>query len=292
MLYINLDPDFFGHPKTKRLVGLLGRGAEMLPIKLWCYCGKYHAKDGRFTGYSTHEIESLVDWWGKPGDMIDAMVKVEFLVRREDGDYEIHDWLDHEGHIIALKDKAQKAARARWEKDKSSGKSQNKVDVCSSNAPGNAPGDSGNASSNAKGMLKQSSYLPTIPTIPTNSKSFNNTDPEGNFSTASPQVREVLKAVFTQGINIYELINLFHKRSGLNEPLPDEVIIDVARSYLERGAIVRNDFGWFLDSLYRCSQAYFAARNVKEHDNFKKDPVVIGSIFQKFLEAGVSHVAN
>lgn len=115
MPYLNLDLDYHDHPKTKRLVGLLGRGAEALPIRLWCYCGKYHADDGKLTGYSAQEIESICTWWGRKGEMIDAFIKVGFLTRMEDG-FQVHEWSDHQGHLGVFKERASTAAKARWEK--------------------------------------------------------------------------------------------------------------------------------------------------------------------------------
>src|SRR5579884_4321260 len=108
---LNLDLDYFDHPKTKRLVGLLGRGTEVLPIRLWCYCGKYHAKDGRLAGHAAQEIESLVGWWGKPGRFIDALVKVGFA-EWQDNALVIHDWIEHAGHIEAYRQRASAAASA------------------------------------------------------------------------------------------------------------------------------------------------------------------------------------
>ena len=67
MPYLNLDLNYFDHIKTKRLVGLLGRGSEVLPIRLWCACGKHRAESGKLDGYSAQEIESLVEWWGESG---------------------------------------------------------------------------------------------------------------------------------------------------------------------------------------------------------------------------------
>jgi hypothetical protein len=112
---LNLDLDYFTHPKTTRLIGLLGKGAEVLPIRLWCYCGKYHAEDGRLTGYSTQEIESLVGWWGDSGVLIAALLKVHFLEGCEN-DFVCHDWADRNGHIQALKERNRKVAQNRWEK--------------------------------------------------------------------------------------------------------------------------------------------------------------------------------
>ena len=111
---LNLDVDYFSHPKTARLVGLLGRGAEVLPLKLWCYCGKYHADDGRLSTYGAHEIESVMGWWGKRGAAVKAMVKVGFLERDGRG-FRVHDWVAHQGHINALRERARNAANARWE---------------------------------------------------------------------------------------------------------------------------------------------------------------------------------
>jgi hypothetical protein len=119
MPYLNLDLDYFTHPKTTRLIGLLGKGAEVLPIRLWCYCGKYHAEDGRLTGYSTQEIESLVGWWGDPGALIAALLKVRFLEGSEEN-YGCHDWAGRNGHIHALSERNRKVAQARWDKIKGS----------------------------------------------------------------------------------------------------------------------------------------------------------------------------
>lgn len=113
MSYLNLDLDYFSHPKTVRLVGLLGRGAEVLPIRLWCYCGKYHVESGKLTGYSAQEIESAVAWWGKPGELVEAMIRVGFL-EEHDGEYGLHDWQEHEGHLAFFKERAKTAAAARW----------------------------------------------------------------------------------------------------------------------------------------------------------------------------------
>ena len=112
---LNLDLDYFTHPKTQRLIGLLGKGAEVLPLRLWCYCGKYHTEDGRLTGYSAREIESLVGWWGDPGVLVDALIKVRFLEGEEEN-YLCHDWAERNGHIQALKERNQKAAKSRYDK--------------------------------------------------------------------------------------------------------------------------------------------------------------------------------
>jgi hypothetical protein len=120
---INLDLDYFNHPKTQRLVGLLGRGAEVLPIRLWTYCGKYHSEDGSLTGYTDQEIEAICGWWGPYGKMIAAMLecgnhlksKRGFIYRADEGLF-VHDWKIHAGHIEAYKRKAAIMVEARLKK--------------------------------------------------------------------------------------------------------------------------------------------------------------------------------
>jgi hypothetical protein len=141
MPYLNLDLDYFDHPKTVRLVGLLGRGADLLPIRLWSYCGKFHAENGELTGYSPEEIEAALKWWGQPGRALEALLrpfkeKPGFLERIESG-YKVHDWEKINGHIAALKERATAAANARWDKYRSAD-AQALPKHSLSNAPGNA----------------------------------------------------------------------------------------------------------------------------------------------------------
>jgi hypothetical protein len=127
---LNLNLDYFEHRKTRRLVGLLGRGAEVLPLKLWAYCGKFHPEDGRLADYSDQEIESFAGWWGKSGGMLPAMLQAGFMGKDGDGWF-IHDWREHQGHISAYKAKGKAMASARWAKAKADAAS-----IAASNAKG------------------------------------------------------------------------------------------------------------------------------------------------------------
>ncbi len=110
---INVDVDYFTHPKTLRLIGLLGKGAEVFPIRLWCWCAKYHAESGLLAGYSVQEIESCVGWTGESGHFVQAMIKVGLMEENELGFY-VHDFTSLNGHIAAFKERARKANDARW----------------------------------------------------------------------------------------------------------------------------------------------------------------------------------
>ena len=111
---LNFDLDYFEHYKTKRLTGLLGRGAEVIPLKLWVHTGKFHAHDGILTGYSAQEVESIIGWWGPKEKAIDALIKVGFIEPVENG-YLVHDWSEHSGHLAVFKTRAKSAASKRWQ---------------------------------------------------------------------------------------------------------------------------------------------------------------------------------
>ena len=112
---INLDLDYPDHPKTKRLVAILGRGSEAIPIRIWCYCAKYHKKDGSLADYSPAELEALADWRGTPGKALAALLRVGFLDSTPEG-IKVHDWEEHAGHLSLYHEAAKAAANARWAK--------------------------------------------------------------------------------------------------------------------------------------------------------------------------------
>ncbi len=113
MPYLNVDLDYFDHRKTKRLIGLLGKGSEILPIRLWAYCGKFHSEDGRFTGYSEQEIESISSWWGKSGELLPAM-KTSNWMNQDSAGWFMVAWHEHQGHLMAFKLKGKAMAETRW----------------------------------------------------------------------------------------------------------------------------------------------------------------------------------
>lgn len=158
---LNLDIDYFNHPKTKRLIRLLGKGSEVIPLRLWCYTARYFAEDGRLAGISAQEIEDECCWWGQKGDAVKVMVDCQFL--EVDGEnFVVHDWCEHEGHIIAFRERAKAGAQARWD--------GYKID-----ANGNA---SSNASSIPRSIAKRNApTVPTVPNQPTNQNTLSGVPP-------------------------------------------------------------------------------------------------------------------
>lgn len=137
-----------------RLVGLLGKNADILPIRLWCYTGNHHSRNGKLADHSPEEIEAAVGWWGEAGKMVEAMLTVGFLDKIENG-YRIHAWLEHSGHLAAFHKRAKHAAKERWKKW-----AKNATGDASSNAQASA-GQCPNPS-----IVAKSPVLPSRPRSP------------------------------------------------------------------------------------------------------------------------------
>jgi len=112
MASLNVDLNYFDHPKTMRLVARLGHGADVLPIRLWAYIGRHHPESGCLALLES-EFEHICGWWGEKGDMLTAMIEIGF-VKREGNLFEVNDWHEHSGHLASFKKRAKKAARKRW----------------------------------------------------------------------------------------------------------------------------------------------------------------------------------
>lgn len=109
----NFDPNYYDHIKTKRLVKGLGKGADSLPIRLWCYTAKHYGADGVLIGHTAGDIEAAVDWWGEEGQCVEAFLSLRFLEKHGDT-FVVHGWVERNGHIGAFAIRAKKAAEARW----------------------------------------------------------------------------------------------------------------------------------------------------------------------------------
>lgn len=111
---INLDADYLTHPKTLRLVALIGEGAEIYPIRLWICCAKYYA-NGMLQAMLDSEVEFWMGWRGEKGVLVSAMIEVGFLEKRRQH-LVVHGWKEREGHIEAFQKRARSAAKTRWAK--------------------------------------------------------------------------------------------------------------------------------------------------------------------------------
>ncbi len=141
---INIDLNFLTNKKTQRLIARLGKKSEVLLLRLWLYVAQNHPDDGVLDGLDDAAVESICDFWGKPGEMITALTdpnpKYAFLQKTDRG-YKCINWEEYEGHLRVYKERGKRMAAARWDKYRAA------------NAAGNAPSNTlinteGNASSN------------------------------------------------------------------------------------------------------------------------------------------------
>lgn len=198
MASINVDLEYFTHPKTTRLVGLLGKGAEVLPLKLWVYVGKYHWSDGRLSGHTAQEIESIVGWWGKDLSCVDGMLRVGFLVQENDGIYAVKNWLEHGGHIAEYKTKSKKMHEA---------KRNRKQNFAASNAASSAASTACSAAASNANTIQYNAIHKNKTTIAPKSAQEILTETELAAeipSTASPQQRVKCVHEAVAGVNIAE----------------------------------------------------------------------------------------
>lgn len=196
MPYLNLDTNYFDHPKTKRLVGLLGPMADVLPIRLWAYCGRIHAKDGVLRGYSPAEISGVMGWNGDPIKAVRAMTEVGFLTRTKRG-YACKDWHQHEGHLEAFSRRAKSAAEARWSR-----RSKHDAPSIAKHAPSIAP------------TVRTVPSVPTVPTKPTGTAEGQPDDFSKALKTAVGEAANKRSDALRQ-IRLLDLRMPFGERKGL-----------------------------------------------------------------------------
>lgn len=107
---IPIDVDYFDHPKTMKLIGILrNQEADIYPLRLWRYAAKY-ARDGVIKGGSA-EIESAVRWRGQPGRLSSALIQVGFV---ESDGRTIHDWKRGIGRAIFLYEEKKRKQREKY----------------------------------------------------------------------------------------------------------------------------------------------------------------------------------
>lgn len=114
---INVDVDYFEHFKTKRLVSKLGEGSEIIPIRLWILASRFYPENGVFKNLENQELLDLagVKCNKDATSILQALEETGFLNKTRWG-YQIHEWEEYQGHIIAYKIRGKHAAKKRWEK--------------------------------------------------------------------------------------------------------------------------------------------------------------------------------
>lgn len=115
---IRIKTSFPNHPKTLKLIDLMGETAPWKFIKLLLFAGQ-NKPDGLLANMSRQAICTAMGHKGNPTLMINALKKCGFLDKHESGFLQIHDWKDHNPYAFRAPERtahAKKGAAARWEK--------------------------------------------------------------------------------------------------------------------------------------------------------------------------------
>lgn len=97
-MYIQLDLDYWDHPKTIDLVTAMGPGAEAYPLRLWTWAAKYEIT-GNFK--SEAAVERACRWTGEAGSLCRKLVLCGFLdLLQGGGGFQIHNWNRRTGEAL------------------------------------------------------------------------------------------------------------------------------------------------------------------------------------------------
>jgi len=94
-------------------------------------------------------------------------------------------------------------------------------------------------------------------------------------SAVSLKAKEALDSVYSQGFNIYQLINKFKKDAKWrkDENIPDDVLIKICQQYQKDKGRISQPYPWFIKVLKMESSAYFARGNIERSKKFKKEGI-------------------
>lgn len=115
---MRIETDFVDHPKVQRLARILMASeaeAGWYVLRAWSWLSRFcptgHIRDSDGTA-----LELACRWKGKDRELLEAMTGAGFLDELPAGEFEAHDWSDHQGKVAATaeKERERKAAyRAR-----------------------------------------------------------------------------------------------------------------------------------------------------------------------------------
>ena len=97
----------------------------------------------------------------------------------------------------------------------------------------------------------------------------------GSGGDVSSKTKELMEQVYSQGFNIYQLINKFKKDAKWrkDENIPDDVLIKICEQYKKDKNSIRDPYPWFIKVLKMESAAFFSNMNEKKGKEFKKQGI-------------------
>ena len=113
---IRLAVAFKGHRKRKKLRKLIGDKSDSYLIDFWITVAT-DCPNGILKGWDKEDIAFACDWDEEPDKLIDSLIKSGWLDKNDDN-YSVHDWEEHQGwacHAKKRSEAARTAANKRWE---------------------------------------------------------------------------------------------------------------------------------------------------------------------------------
>jgi len=104
---IRLDIDFFGHPKTIKLLRKLGPDGVISLQRLWLFAAK-HKCSGDLLDMDMEEIAIAAGWSNDPSTFVGTLVEIRIL-DCNDGTYVLHNWKKRNGYASSAGDRSDKS---------------------------------------------------------------------------------------------------------------------------------------------------------------------------------------
>lgn len=248
MAWIEAHQTLKDHPKVIDLMNLMEWDLDTTIGKLfrfWWWCVDY-AQDGDLTKHNDSRLAVAVGLNGSQGkQFVESMVQSGWIDREPY--FRVHDWWEYIGRFLQTKYKQNPKA---WKEIQ---------ERCL------------NGSKNIQPNLTQ----PDL-TQPNLTKPKESDKKPSEFSEAFVQKAEMAKGL---GINIYQLIGYYKKRTKVCEEIPEAVldrVLDRVVKYAPKG----DKFPYFLETLNQESMRYFSQSNVSKGFEYKNAPSSLADILK------------
>lgn len=232
------------------------------------------AEDGDLSHWTDEFIADSACYSGNPQEFVRLLQKHKWLDGRM-----IHDWLDYAGRYLEAKYRTSNPERLKAIKEKHA-----KV---------------------------KSDFSPTLDSPPNqhNQPNLTNKAKAGEKTPVpveNPILKNLLKEVYKSGFNIYQLIGKFKREAkkkrllmfGEDYTIPDEILIEVAQSYLKNKEKIKGEpFPWVISAMSKASSAWWVKKQDVEHLKIKIDTGTsrggeienLQDILKKMLPEGVGN---
>jgi hypothetical protein len=140
-----VDVGFWRHRKTLRLIRLVGLEGPVCVQRLWAHAAEF-IPNGDLSDMDAIDIADAAEWKGEANSFLEIMIEQRWIDKKDGGLF-LHDWEEHQTWVVKAperREKAKKAASARWEncKENATSNATSMQQAMLNNATSNAPSPS------------------------------------------------------------------------------------------------------------------------------------------------------